>query len=155
MKKVLLLYAKYGGGHLSTAKSLKSYLDENYDNVETEMIDCIEYINKSLNKVTTGAYKQMAKKAPWAWKRIYYHSETGTLSKISTTTNKFMALKLLKLFHEYNPDLVISTHPFATQMTAYLKKKKKVNCKLATVMTDFMSHDQWLIKSEYSNYFFV
>lgn len=155
MKKILILYAKYGGGHFSTAKSLKNYLDDNYEDVETEMVDCIEYINKSLNKVTTGAYKQLAKNVPWAWKRIYYHSEKGTLSKISTTTNKVMALKLLKIFNNINPDLVISTHPFATQMTSYLKKSKKVNCKLATVMTDFMSHDQWLIRHELSNYFFV
>lgn len=155
MKKILILYATYGGGHLSAAKSIKQYLDEHYSNVQTEMIDCIEYINKSLNKVTTGAYKEMAKKAPWAWKQIYQHSEKGTLSKISMTTNKFMALKLLKLFHDFNPDLVVSTHPFATQMTGYLKKKKKVNCKLATLMTDFMPHEQWLVRNEFSNFFFV
>lgn len=155
MKKILILYATYGGGHLSAAKSIKQYLDEHYTNIETEMVDCVEYINKSLNKVTTGAYKEMAKKAPWAWKQIYQHSEKGTLSRISMTTNKFMALKLLKLFHEINPDLVVSTHPFATQMTGYLKKKKKINCKLATLMTDFMPHEQWLVRHEFSDFFFV
>lgn len=155
MKKILILYATYGGGHLSAAKSVKEYLDEHYSNVQTEMVDCIEYINKSLNKVTTGAYKEMAKKAPWAWKRIYQHSEKGTLSKISITTNKFMALKLMKLFNELTPDLVVSTHPFATQMTGYLKKKKKIDCKLATLMTDFMPHDQWLVRNEFSDFFFV
>ncbi|MCY4191369.1 MAG: hypothetical protein OXD42_08630 [Rhodospirillaceae bacterium] len=122
MKKILILYAAYGGGHLSAAKSVKQYLDEHYTNVEAEIVDCIEFINKSLNKVTTGAYKEMAKKAPWAWKQIYQHSEKGTLSKISMTTNKFMALKLLKLFNDKKPDLVVSTHPFATQMTSYLKE---------------------------------
>lgn len=155
MKKILILYATYGGGHLSAAKSVKQYLDEHYSNVQTEMVDCIEYINKSLNKVTTGAYKEMAKKAPWAWKRIYQHSEKGTLSKISITTNKFMALKLMKLFNELTPDLVVSTHPFATQMTGYLKKKKKIDCKLATLMTDFMPHEQWLVRNEFSDFFFV
>lgn len=155
MKKILILYATYGGGHLSAAKSVEQYLDEHYSNVETEMVDCIEYINKSLNKVTTGAYKEMAKKAPWAWKKIYEHSEKGTLSKISITTNKFMALKLLKLVTEFSPDLVVSTHPFATQMIGYLKKKKKINCKLATLMTDFMPHEQWLVRNEFSNFFFV
>lgn len=155
MKKILILYATYGGGHLSAAKSVKQYLDEHYTNIQTEMVDCVEYINKSLNKVTTGAYKEIAKNAPWAWKQIYQHSEKGSLSKISMTTNKFMALKLLKLFHEFNPDLVVSTHPFATQMTGYLKKKKKVNCKLATLMTDFMPHEQWLVRNEFSDFFFV
>jgi len=155
MKKILILYATYGGGHLSAAKSIKKYLDQNYPDVISEMVDCVEYINKSLNKVTTEAYKEIAKNAPWAWKQIYHYSEKGTLSGISMTTNKFMALKILKLFNEFKPDLVVSTHPFATQMTSYLKKKRKVDCKLATLMTDFMPHEQWLVRSEFSDFFFV
>ena len=68
MKKILILYAAYGGGHLSAAKSIKEYIDNNFENVETNIVDCIKYINKALDKITTGAYKEMAKKAPWAWK---------------------------------------------------------------------------------------
>jgi processive 1,2-diacylglycerol beta-glucosyltransferase len=66
-----------------------------------------------------------------------------------------MAVKMAKLFREFNPDIVISTHPFGSQMTSYLKKKKKTNCILATIMTDFVPHDQWLIGSEFVDYYFV
>ena len=45
MKKILIFYASYGGGHLSAAKSIKQYIDENYTDVQTEMIDCVKYIN--------------------------------------------------------------------------------------------------------------
>lgn len=155
MKKVLIFYAAYGGGHLSAAKSIKQYIDENYKNVETEMIDCVKYINKALDKVTTAAYREMAKKAPWAWEKVYYKSERGLLAKVSTTSNKIMAVKIAKLFREVKPDIVISTHPFGSQMTSYLKKKGKTDCKLATVMTDFAPHDQWLIGSEFVDYYFV
>ena len=155
MKKILILYAAYGGGHLSAAKSIKEYIDNNFENVETNIVDCIKYINKALDKITTGAYKEMAKKAPWAWKQVYYHSEKGALSKISSTTNKVISRKLKNLFEEYSPDLVISTHPFGTQMTSYLKRKGKINCKLATILTDFAPHDQWLVGNEYGDYFFV
>lgn len=155
MKKILILYAAYGGGHLSAAKSIKEYIEKNFNEVETNLVDCIKYINTALDKVTTGAYREMAKKAPWAWKQVYYHSEKGALSKISSTTNKLIAKKLFHLFQEYNPDLVISTHPFGTQMTSYLKRKGKVNCKLATILTDFAPHDQWLVGHTYGDYFFV
>ena len=153
--KVLIFYASYGGGHLSAAKSIKQYIDDNYKNAKTKMIDCVEYINKGLNTLTTFAYKEMAKKAPWAWGEIYDHSQKGAMSHISSGANKFMSLKLNKLFEEFKPDLVISTHPFASQMTAYLKQKGKTNCKLASVMTDFASHDQWLVGSDYIDYIFV
>ena len=70
MKKVLIFYGSYGGGHLSAAKSISSYLKNNFPDVHIEMVDCIEYINKYLNKVSTEAYKELAKKAPWLWKRV-------------------------------------------------------------------------------------
>ena len=155
MKKVLIFYASYGGGHLSAAKSIKQYIDEYYDDVQTEMIDCIKYINKALDKVTTAAYREMAKKAPWAWEKVYYKSQDGFLGKVSTTSNKIMAVKMAKLFREFNPDVVISTHPFGSQMTSYLKQKGKTNCKLVTIMTDFKSHDQWLIGNKFVDFYFI
>ena len=66
MKKILIFYAAYGGGHFSAAKAIKKYLDDNYD-VETEIVDCIKYVNKILDRATTGAYNQMAKNAPNLW----------------------------------------------------------------------------------------
>ncbi len=153
--KVLIFYAAYGGGHLSAARSIKQYLDSNFDNVETELVDCVKYINKGLDKITTLAYKEMAKKAPWAWGEIYNHSQKGTMSHISNGANKIMSIKLYKLFEEFKPDIVVSTHPFGSQMTAYLKSKGKTNCILASVMTDFASHDQWLVGHEYIDHIFV
>lgn len=153
--KILIFYAAYGGGHLSAAKSINQYINENYKNVETRLVDCIKYINKGIDKVTTLAYKEMAKKAPWAWGKIYNQSQQGMMAHISNGTNKLMSIKLNKLFDEYNPDIVISTHPFGVQMTSYLKSKGKTNCKIASIMTDFASHDQWLVGSDYIDYIFV
>ena len=48
MKKVIIFYASYGGGHLSAAKSIKQHIDENYKNVDLEMIDFMKYINKTI-----------------------------------------------------------------------------------------------------------
>lgn len=66
-----------------------------------------------------------------------------------------MAIKLKHLILEKQPDIVISTHPFSSQMVSYLKRKGKVNCTLATIMTDFASHEQWLVGHEYTEFFFV
>ena len=155
MKKVLIFYAAYGGGHLSAAKSILKYLTENYTNVETEMIDCIKYINTVLDKVTTGAYREMAKKIPTLWGKVYSNSQKGALGHVSSRANKVMAIKLKNLIKEKDPDLIISTHPFSTQMVSYLKRKGKINCKLATILTDFASHEQWLIGHGYNDWFFV
>ena len=156
MKKVLILYGAYGGGHLSAAKTICNELQNYYkDDVEVKIVDCIEYISKYLNKVSTEAYKELAKKAPWVWKHVYNSSQNGALSQISNTTNKLMSYKLNQLLQDFEPNLIISTHPFATQMCAELKKKDKINCKLATILTDYHIHAQWLVLSKYNDYFFV
>ena len=155
MKKVIIFYASYGGGHLSAAKSIKQYMDNHYADVDVELIDCMKYISIALDKVTTTAYKEMAKKAPWTWGRVYARSQKGPLSHISSSSNKVMAIKLLKLLQEKNPDFIISTHPFSSQMVSYLKRKERFNCPLATIMTDYAPHEQWLIGEEQTNYFFV
>ena len=123
MKKILIFYASYGGGHLSAAKSISQYLEEHYSDIEIKMVDCVEYVNKALNKLTTAAYREMAKKAPWAWEKVYYKSQDGALAKVSTFSNRVMAIKMDKLFKSFMPDIVISTHPFGSQITSYLKKK--------------------------------
>lgn len=155
MKKILIFYGAYGGGHLSAAKAIKEYIDSHYSDCETMLVDCVEYINKYLNKLSTTAYKEMAKKAPWMWKRVYSNSDHGALAKISTTSNKLMSRKLNTILQEFKPDLVISTHPFSNQMCTTLKKKKKISCKIATVLTDMAPHSQWTVDSEYIDYFFV
>ena len=153
--KVLIFYASYGGGHLNAAKSIENCIKTNYADIDVEMIDCMKYVNKTIEKVTTAAYREMAKKAPWAWGRIYSDAQKGPLAHITTRSNKIMAIKLLKLLREKKPDLIISTHPFGSQMCSYLKRKNKIDSKIATIMTDFAPHDQWLVGHEYTDYFFV
>lgn len=155
MKKILILYGSYGGGHLSAAKAIYNYISKNYTDVTVEMLDCIKYINKYVNILSTKAYTEMAKKAPWAWGRVYKSSEKGPLSKISNNSNKLMARKLNTYLKDFNPDLLISTHPFSSNMCSYLKRKNKLQCKIATIMTDFEIHNQWLMNNKYTNDFFV
>lgn len=155
MKNILIFYASYGGGHLNAAKSIYEYIEKNYQGNQIELIDCMKYVNKTVEKVTTAAYREAAKKAPWVWGKIYNDSQKGPLAHISSRSNKIMAIKLLQLLREKQPDLIISTHPFSSQMCSYLKRKGKITSKIATIMTDFAPHDQWLIGSDFTDYFFV
>lgn len=155
MKKILIFYGSYGGGHLSAAKSIRDYIEKNYSDSQVELVDCVEYVNKLFNKLTTKAYKDFSKNARWIWKHLYYDSENGSLSRICNTINRLMAIKLNRLIQEFQPDLIISTHPFSSQMCAILKEKGKLNCKVATILTDYAPHNQWLVKSEFIDYYFV
>lgn len=153
--KIIIFYASYGGGHLNAAKSIENYLQTNYPNFEIELIDCMKYVNIGIEKITTTAYKEITKKMPWAWGKLYADSQKGILAHISSRTNKLFAIKLLKLLREKKPDIIISTHFFGSQMCSYLKRKGKITSKLATILTDFAPHGQWLIGSDNIDYYFV
>ena len=51
MKKIIIFYASYGGGHLSAAKSIENYLKKNYNDLDVELIDCIKYINECASRL--------------------------------------------------------------------------------------------------------
>lgn len=142
-------------GHISAAKSIKNYIEKNYEDADIVFIDCIEYINKYANKLTTKAYIEITKNTPHLWKTLYSGSNKGALATISNASNQIMAIKLKNLIKEIRPNLIISTHPFSSHMCAILKKKQQIYCKLATIMTDFHIHNQWLSLPEYVDYFFV
>ncbi len=152
---ILLFYASYGSGHLSATTAIEQYIRENYPDAKTLKIDCVEYINKSINKISTSAYKSIILKTPVLWGQVYKLLKNDTILDITQFSNRFMAKKIFTLFEDFEPDLVISCHPLGGQITSFLKSHKKTNCKLATVMTDFASHKQWLIGKDYTDYFFV
>ena len=59
MKKILFFYGSYGGGHLSAAKSLKEYIDKNYPDCETKLVDFMEYVNKTVKEILYESLKEI------------------------------------------------------------------------------------------------
>ena len=59
MRKILIFYASYGGGHLSAANSIKQYIDEHYSDCETNLVDCMLYVNKPINRIRHPTFTQI------------------------------------------------------------------------------------------------
>lgn len=155
-KKIILLYASIGGGHYKAADGVKNYLLENYPNHEVEMVDALKYTNKVVDKIIITAYVNMARYSPKFWGELYKFSEKQySTVNFSNAVQKILSKKLLKLFEEKKPDIVISTHPFITEMVAILKKKNKFQTNLNVIMTDYASHKFWELKPECVNRYFV
>ena len=157
MKKIMILYASVGGGHFRAADGVRAYIEENYkDKYEVVMIDALNYTNKVIDKIVISSYVNMARYSPKLWSKIYQMGEEHySVANFSNAVQKLLSQKLFNLFKEKQPDVVISTHPFITEMVACLKKKGKTNAKLAVILTDYASHRFWEMKSEYVNLYFV
>ena len=153
--KVLLFYASYGGGHYSAASSIMQYIKKAHPDVEVEICDLIKYISKSVDKITTDAYKRVTRDTPKLWKKFYEVADGNFHLVPDYNFSRFYYMPILHLLKKSKPDIVISSHPVGSQIVSYIKEKGKYDCKLASVMTDFASHNQWLIGHEYIDYIFV
>lgn len=153
--KVLIFYATYGGGHLSAANAMREAIERIYPEYDVQVFDCMKYVNKVVNSITVKAYEDMAKKMPKTWGKIYKASRKGIIAKISNSSNDIFANKLGKLINSIAPDVIISAHPFSTQMCGILKKRGKLDLPVFNIMTDFKYHEQWLVKYEYIDKHFV
>ena len=155
-KKIVILYAAVGGGHFKAAEAVKNYITENYPNHQVELLDALKYTNKAIEKIVINSYVNMARYSPELWGDIYkLSSKQYSVANFSNAVQRLLSLKLIKYFRQENPDIIISTHPFITEMCAILKKKEKLHSKLNVILTDYASHRFWELKPEYVDNYFV
>lgn len=153
--KIAILYASFGGGHKSTANSIKAVVEKN-NNVEVQILDYFEYFNKLINTISVNFYNNLINMPENVYKIMYESSGNGKyFSHFLSDLFKLTGIKLIKYFKKFTPDIVICTHPFATIACSYLKKKDKFNFVLANILTDFEIHNLWFNSHKYIDYFFV
>lgn len=154
--KVLLLYASFGGGHFKAAESLKEYFEDYHPDYELMFLDAMKYTSPEINKIILKFYVQLAKNMPKAWGKIYNLSDQySSLTDFTTLLNKIVAGKFKQLVLDFNPDIIICTHPFAVDMLYTLKKKNTLNAKIGLVLTDYAPHAMWLTQPNTVDAFFV
>ena len=157
MKKILISYASYGGGHLSAAKNLKEYIEENYNDTEVILFDYMKYINRVIDKIGIKAYSEINTNIPWLWGQIYYRTQNPIFEKIFSLSNKVISYKLARIFRLEKPDVIISTHFFSSHICSILKEKGKIDSKIGTVITDYgeSPYSEWISGHENIDYIFV
>lgn len=140
--KVIILSATTGGGHMRAANAIKDYL-KNFAN-DVLVLDTIEYINPILNKTITEGYEYLAKRKPNIYKVLYDTANKKSIMQAITNVNSLISKKLIPLIDEYNPDVIITTHPFSTEMVSRLKGMQKISTPIVCIMTDYAPHRTWI-----------
>lgn len=140
--KAIILSASTGSGHMSAARAINEYLIEN--GAQSEIIDTLKYISPILNKTVTEIYDFIAKYHPKIWKMMYDTSNKKTVNKLLLSINNLISKKLLPLFDNFEPDIIIATHPFAAEMISKLKSLQKIDIPLICVITDYAPHLTWI-----------
>ncbi|MDM0464955.1 glycosyltransferase [Clostridium perfringens] len=142
--KVIIFYAKTGGGHLSACKSLEESL--NSMNIPVVTLDSLEFAGHIVSKEVCSAYTYIVKSVPELFGALYNagekisdHNKKSIIYKL----NSFYADNILTVLEEEQPDIIISTHIFATQSLSYLKQKNKIKALTASIVTDYTCAPFW------------
>lgn len=142
--KVLILSISAGGGHGHAAQAIKDYIDLKDSTSEVRIIDTLKHINPIIDKVVIGSYLKTLRVTPSLYGKIYTHSEGEIASTISSKLIGIMTHKLLPLIREFNPSIIICTHPFSTEMVSVMKNRYKIDIPSMSIITDYYSHSSWL-----------
>lgn len=142
--KIMLLTAATGGGHLRAAHAVEEYIQEN-TSYEVVTVDALKAVGRFLDKTVCDSYLFMAKKVPTLFGRLYKH--TNKQSHFANLVPKLSGLfsgMLLSTVADQQPDVIITTHPFATEMISDLKEDGLVTAPLVCIITDYGVHRAYI-----------
>lgn len=152
-KKVLVLSASAGAGHVRAAQAVMRAFTEMGAAEEISHVDTLEYTNKIFRNLYSKAFIDLVDKAPdllgWLydqWDRPW-QNERRRIAFDTLNTGPF-----IKMLKKSAADLVVCTHFLPAEIISFLKAKEKITCRQAIVVTDFDVHAMWLCR-HHEHYF--
>lgn len=152
MKRVLILSASAGAGHVRAADAIEKALSS-YDDIEVRHEDALKYTNVAFRRVYSQAYINMVNRAPQVLGLLYDWADTPWKDERQRLAfDRLNTLPLVAMLNRHKPDMVISTHFLPAEIMSWLTCRKKFETKNAVVVTDFDVHSMWLCH-HYFRYF--
>jgi len=155
LRKVLLLSASAGAGHIRAAEAIEKAFNQAKDAESREVrhIDVLNYTNKLFRHLYSKAYIDLVNKMPevpgWFYDKLDkpWKNERRRLALDKLNTRPFV-----KLLREYQPDLIVCTHFLPAEIVSWLKAKERLASRQVIIVTDFDVHAMWLVH-HYERYF--
>ena len=156
-KKILILYASYGSGHKAIANYIQRYFENKDKELEIKSIDLLNYSNSYRGKLGQKISENLMLHHPFIWNLLYKsadHKYTCVLSS-NIIMKPFKNKQLEKEISSFNPDMTIATHFYGSAIVADYNKKKIINSKIISIITDYEAHELWLKDFKKQDYLIV
>jgi len=157
LKKVLLLSASAGAGHIRAAQAIEKALLEAGNATgevrEVHHFDILDYTNKVFRHLYSRAYIDLVNKLPEVPGWFYDKLDTPWKNeRRRLALDKLNTRPLVKLLRQYQPDMIVCTHFLPAEIVSWLKAKERLTSRQAIIVTDFDVHAMWLCH-HYEQYF--
>ncbi|MGC8623823.1 MAG: MGDG synthase family glycosyltransferase [Phycisphaerae bacterium] len=152
-RKVLVLSASAGAGHVRAAEAIEQICRKHPDVGEVQHWDMLKYTTRLFRHIYSQVYLDLINKAPRMLGWIYDTFDTPWRNeKMRMAFEKFNAGPFLKAVMAFQPDHIICTHFTPASLMGWLYEKGKIPVKPAIVVTDYDCHAMWLNRT-YQHYF--
>src|SRR5687768_13991420 len=128
-KKVLVLSASAGAGHIRAAQAIERAFIEMNAAEEVRHIDTLEYTNKIFRNLYSKAYIDMVNNAPEVLGWLYDHLDKPWKNeRRRLAIDKLNTRPFIKLLEQYRPEITICTHFLPSEIISWLKAKERLFC---------------------------
>lgn len=142
MKKVFILYARFGDGHWQAASALRHSF-EKQGNTEVLLIDLLAESHPVINDISRFVYKKSSHVLPQVYGWVYEATKgMKSHSAFATWLHSFGTLALQKLIQYEKPDAIIHTFPLLVLPNITQRVGRKIL--MFNVVTDFDLHQRWV-----------
>jgi len=153
LKRVLILSASAGAGHIRAAEALEKAFNELGTLEEVRHLDVLNYTNKLFRHFYSKAYIDLVNKMPevpgWMYDKL---DKPWKNERRRLALDKLNTRPLVKLLREYQPDMIVCTHFLPAEIVSWLKAKERLKSRQVVIVTDFDVHAMWLVH-HYEQYF--
>lgn len=146
-KRILLLSASAGTGHVRAAQAIEKICREHAGVAAVENLDSLQHSNPVFRRAYSDLYIKMVKATPtmvgWVFNQT---DEPWKTDKWRLVLDRLNTAPLVKRIREFEPDICICTHFLPAQIIGSLVRRNRLETKLAIVVTDYDIHAMWLSK---------
>ncbi len=152
-KKVLIVYATGGMGHVTAAKAIESAFKAKYPEIEVKNVDVIDFASKFYKKIFVDGYNWVSAKKPGLWGWLYKTFNSKSRQDLPSLISRWaISKRFIPFIQEFKPDFIISTHPLPMILVSHSKAKDVIDIYSSMVCTDFGCHSFW-VDPEVNYYF--
>ncbi|MHC4398594.1 MAG: MGDG synthase family glycosyltransferase [Planctomycetota bacterium] len=148
-RRVLVLSASVGAGHLRAAEAVELALGQLDPHAVVENLDVLDFTNATFRRLYAKAYLDLANKAPHVLGYFYDRLDRPPSARrkgdrLRLLVEKLNLRKFLRFLRTESWDVIVNTHFLPAEMIAWLRRKGDTATPQLIVTTDFETHRLWV-----------
>lgn len=140
-RRVAVVTASYGAGHDRAAAALAAMFRAAGDHVD--VLDAVALAPAGAGRLARRVYYTQLRCLPGTWGATLRHLEPGMTAHTAATSALRMLTRPLVRAVE-GADLVVTTHPFASQALGHARARGLLRTPVVTYLTDASVHPLWV-----------